>query len=216
MNFVELFSGSGTVTEEFKRSGHKTFSVDIRRRKGICEPDLKMDIMKLTPADIPFSKIHALWMSIPCDVWSYAAGALHWRGNLAMTGKAIKHLALFKKCLALIEKLSPDYFFLENPRGRLRYRKEMIDFLCRNNGMIKTITLSSYGFPSTKPTDIFTNALDIKFSAADKFGRGAKCSRRIKDNFTKCQRQKTPHLLAECIREYCEGKILNGERGHFL
>jgi len=215
MNFVELFSGSGTVTEEFKSRGHKTFSVDIRRRKGICEPDLKMDIMKLTPADIPFEKVHVIWASPPCNCWSNAAGSLHWKGQMPMTTKCVNHLRMLKKCLVVIEKLSPDYFFLENPRGRMRYLKIMTDWLIKNNAMIKQLTMSSYGFPSTKPTDIFTNALDIKFKHMDPYGRGANCKIDLRSK-TKCQRQKTPHLLAECIREYCEGKILNGERGHFL
>ena len=35
MNVIELFSGSGTLSNEFKKAGHNVFSIDIRRRKGV-------------------------------------------------------------------------------------------------------------------------------------------------------------------------------------
>lgn len=52
MNMVELFCGSGNVTRTFKEAGYETFSVDIRCRKGICEPSLKKDIIQLQRQEI--------------------------------------------------------------------------------------------------------------------------------------------------------------------
>ena len=81
----------------------------------------------------------------------------------------------------------------------------MIDFLGRNKGLIKSLTLSSYGFNTTKPTNIFTNAIDWQPLQMDAYGRGAK-ARHSLDNMTRCSKQKLPRPLAEEILRYCENK----------
>ena len=218
MNVVELFSGSGTIGKAFEKINRSiVFSVDIRKRKGKCEPSLRKDILDLTAAHIPFDNIDVLWASPPCDVWSYASGNFHWNGLEPKTRKCLVHIQILKKTLQLIKDLSPVYFFIENPRGRMRYNKELINFLANNKGMIKSITLSSYGFPTTKPTDIFTNALSWEPKHRGSFGRGAKCSADF-DNMTKSQRQKTPQDLANALATFCgknvqtdNGQVLSGE-----
>lgn len=206
MNVVELFSGSGTFTDIFKSAGHNTFSIDLRKRKGVCEPDLRKDIMQLTSQDIPFNKCHVLWASPPCDVWSYASNDFHWdEFGYPKTIKCLKHIQLLNKCLELIEQISPEYYFIENPRGRMRKSPMIKQFLSRTSGSIKSCTLSSYGFPTTKPTNIFTNAIGWIPRKMHAFGRGAKVRYRF-DNITKCSRQKTPRPLAEDILAFCEGR----------
>ena len=178
-----------------------------RKRKGVCEPDLRANILDITSHDIPFKKCHVLWASPPCDVWSYAANSFHWtKENLPRTKKCLEHIEILNKCLVLIEELSPCYFFIENPRGRLRHYPSLKRFLKKYLAVTKTLTLSAYGFPTTKPTNIFTNAVDYIHKPMDKFGRGAKVQHKF-DNLTKCQRQETPQLLAEEIRLYCEKEI---------
>ena len=207
MNVIELFSGSGTISEVFKEAGHTVFSVDIRKRKGICEPDLRKNIMHLTTQDIPFEKCHVLWASPPCDVWSYAAGSLHWdKWGYPKTVKCLEHIKLIKKCLELIEQISPEYYFIENPRGRLRKCPIMLDFLKQNQGMEKSLTYSSYEFSTTKPTNIFTNAINYHPKKMHRFGRGAKVQHRF-DNLTLCSKQKVPRPLAEEILKYCENNM---------
>ncbi len=207
MNFVELFSGSGTMTREFQRAGHNTFSVDIRKRKGKCEPHLRKDILDMVRSDIPFNHIDVLWLSLPCDIWSYAAGSVHWnKEGLPRTEKCMAHIHILEKSLAVIQECSPGLFFIENPRGRLRHYPRLLDFLAKHEALIKVLTLSSYGFHTTKPTNLFTNAKDYTPKELDRFGRGAKVKRNF-SNMTKCQRQKLLSSLAIEIREYCEEHI---------
>lgn len=204
MNIVELFSGSGTISKEFEKAGHKVFSVDIRKRKGICEPSLRKNIMQLKREDIPFKKCHVLWASPPCDVWSYASGSFHWnQDGTPKTKKCLEHINILHKCLNLIDELSPGYFFIENPRGRLRKYPSILAFLDKWSGTTKYLTYSSYGFPTTKPTNIFTNALNFNTRTPDPFGRGAKVQHSF-DNLTKCQKQKVPGTLAKELVTFCE------------
>lgn len=134
-NFVEFFCGFGSVTESFRKRGFKTWKTDIRKRKDVCEPDLRINIMQLRARDIPFKRVHALWASPPCDVWSYAAGSFHWN-------------------------------------------------------------------KVTKPTNIFTNAKDIKFKELAAFGRGAKIKHKF-SNISKNKISKIPEELADEISAYC-------------
>ena len=221
MKIVELFSGSGTLSKEFEDAEHEVFSIDIRKRKGVCEPSLRKDILQVSIRDIPFDEVDVIWASPPCDVFSKASGGFHWtKDDQPKTEKCHVHLQILKKCLVLIEKLKPKIFFIENPDGKMKFQKEMISFLVRNEGMIKKINYSAYGFQLPKPTNLFTNALDFKpKTIQDTFDKdqgtfdekdrttSQKTNQLIFDNMTKCQRQKIPKPLARHILEYCTGKI---------
>lgn len=216
MNIVELFSGSGTLSKEFKAAGHNVFSIDIRKRKGICEPTLKKNILHVLKNDIPFKKVDVLWASPPCDVFSKASGSFHWTSDgKPKTKKCLEHIQIFKKTLALIKKLDPTIFFIENPDGKMKFRNELVSFLIKMEGMTKKLYYSNYGFPLPKPTNLFTNALDFKprESIQDTFNK-KECV--IFDNMTKCQRQSIPRSLARHILEYCESKIVENVPGTFL
>lgn len=222
MNVVELFSGSGTISKAFKERGHKIFSIDIRRRKGICEPDLRKDIMKVRLKDIPFKKVDVVWASPPCDVFSKAGANFHWnRDGTPRTEKCLAHICLLRKTIKLIEKIRPEIFFIENPDGKMKYRKELVTFLIRYNSMTKKVYYSDYGFPTRKPTNIFTNALSIRFrniqdifkksplqgSKKTRAHESKKTNSNVFNNLTTCQRQSIPEELAKEIVKYCEDKI---------
>ncbi|MFA5670504.1 MAG: hypothetical protein WC967_14790 [Balneolaceae bacterium] len=207
---IEIFSGSGTISKELNNAGFISKTIDIRKRKGVCEPDLRTDVLDLTPGDIydlaGTKDIFAMWLSPPCDIWSLASGGYHLDDRFnPKTEKAKLHIKILKKSLALVEAIKPTFFFIENPRGKMRHYPPMTNFLVKNRGMIKELTLSSYGFPTTKPTNIFTNAHDLTLKELDAFGRGAKCTQDF-DNLTKCQRQALPIELAKEVVNYLVNK----------
>lgn len=198
-NVVELFCGYGVISDSFKKLGFEIFTTDIRKRKGVCEPDLRKDILELRKQDIPFEKVHVLWASPPCDIWSYASGSFHWTGEgLPKTEKSQAHIKILMRTLELIEEITPDYFFIENPRGRMRRYPPFVEWLEKHNGVEKTLTYSSYGFKTVKPTNIFTNLKEISFKDLDRFGRGAKNKFKL-ENASKCQKQKVPQELSDFI-----------------
>ncbi len=206
MNLVEFYSGSGTISQEFKQAGHNAFAIDIRRRKGICEPDLRANIMDLERQHIPFEHIDVIWCSFPCQVFSYAAGDFHFKYGDPVSEQAHYYLKLLKKTLQLITECRAEttLYFIENPRGQLRYIKTLLDWLCKNNGMTKELTYASYGFPTTKPTNLFTNAHSWAPRPLAAYGRGAKNPQDVFNAMTTCARQKVPRALAIDILKYCE------------
>jgi len=207
MNIVEFYAGSGTISREFKSRGHNTFQIDIRKRKGICEPDLRIDIMDLERKDIPFEKIDLVWCSFPCQVFSYAAGDFHFKYGDPVSETAHYYIKLLKHTLNLISELNASVYFIENPRGQLRYIKLLLDWLVKNNGMTKELTYASYDFPSIKPTNLFTNAHSFTPRPLFGFGRGNKNPLDTFDAMTVCQKQKIPKELAIDIVNYAEKTI---------
>lgn len=199
---IEFFCGGAEVSRAFKTFGFETLTVDKRNRKGKCVPDICTDILKISSGDIPFKSPSIIWAAVPCDAFSNAAGN-YYRDGTGYKESTKYFITLLRKTLQLIEDLKPVFYFIENPRASLRYNKLMIDFLARTSGTIKECTLGSYGFPTTKPTDIFTNYQALKLRDKLPFGRGAKVTGTSFNNLTKAQRQGTPYQLGEEIAAQC-------------
>lgn len=198
---IELFCGAAEVTRAFKELGFASFTVDKRNRKGKCVPDLCADILKINAAVFPFQSPGVIWAAVPCDAYSNAAGN-YYRDGTGYKESTKYFNSMLRKTLNLIEEMLAKQesnrhliYFIENPRASLRYNKLMIDFLARTSGTVKECTLGSYGFPTTKPTDIFTNYAALTLKEKLPYGRGAKCAGQSFNNLTKAQRQSTPFEL---------------------
>lgn len=153
---------------------------------------------------MPGHKINVVWASPPCTGFSYGAGDFYFKDRKPKKN-AETLIAILDKTLDLIHEMCPDLFFIENPRGHLRYYKNIIDWCAKHGGMIKPITMCSYGGLTTKPTDIFTNAYDWHTKPMAPFGRGQKNSGVVKNlsDLTKVQQQETPELLAKDLATFC-------------
>lgn len=138
-NMLELFCGSGEVSRAFNFHGFNSFKVDMRQRSGKCVPDMRIDILKLNTALLPFKSPWIIWASVPCDAFSNAAGN-YYRDGTGYKETTKYFQKLLNKTLSLIEELQPTWYFIENPRASLRYNKQMIDFLARTSGTIKQCT----------------------------------------------------------------------------
>jgi site-specific DNA-cytosine methylase len=198
---IDLFCGSGSFGKVARSLGYEVISIDNRRRVGTCEPTLKLDIQKLPGTFFKSMPVKVMWIGLPCDIWSNASGGFHLDHAFnPKTAKAKNHLDLFHKTISIIKESNPDYWFIENPRGRLHKYPDLTEFVKKYSAHIYQITLSSYGFPSKKPTIIITNYPDLKLKALDSYGRGAK--NKVPgsfDNMTTVQRQETPRLLIRSI-----------------
>lgn len=198
---LDIFCGSGSFSKVASSLGYEVISLDNRRRKGVCEPTIRVDILKVGSSFFKSLSPKIMWVGLPCDIWSNANGGFHLTSDYKpKTEKAKTHLDIFEKTTSMIKETNPDFFFIENPRGKLRNYPGLLSFLEETNSVIKECTLSSYGFPTTKPTIIITNFKDLKLKELDSFGRGAK--NKVPgtfNNLTKAQRQKTPEKLIRHI-----------------
>jgi len=148
MKILELFSGTESFSKVARERGHEVFTVDNKLE---FNPDLCKDILDLKPGDIPF-KPDIIWASPPCQGFSVATIGRNWNKNhTPKTDLAQLSIDLVCKTLQLINNFMPKYYFIENPRGKLR----KMHFMSVKNR--KTVTYCQYGDNRMKPTDIWTN-----------------------------------------------------------
>lgn len=211
MIVLELFAGSGVLSQTFRERGHKAITVDWN--KELPNIDYYIDVSTLTVEDvikICGRKPDVVWASPDCTTYSIA-GIHHHRRKI--NGKLIPISDYAKQCddynpklIKLLKDLDCIYF-IENPVGGFR-KMDFVSDLTRY-----TITYCQYGHKFQKPTDIWTNHPDPKFKPMCK--RGADChesaarmsnrgTSRIKSAFVK---SKLPKELCEHIVDICEEEI---------
>ena len=148
MNTLELFAGSRSFSKVAEQLGHRVYTSDNQDFEKI---DQVCDIFDFDVNKLPYAP-DVVWTSPPCTSFSVASIGHHWnKDHTPKTEKAELGVAIVKKTIEIIEQLRPKYWFIENPRGKLRKLDFMQDFLR------KTVTYCSYGDMRMKPTDIWTN-----------------------------------------------------------
>lgn len=201
-----MFSGTQSIAKEFRARGHQTYTIELdKSHEGI---DWYEDILKITAQDIidRFGRPDIIWASPPCEAYSVAAIGKNWivGTNLPKTEKAKQSIILLEHTIKLIKELNPTYYFVENPRGKMRKMDCMQDLPCH------TVTYCQYGDTRMKPTDIWTNHPDPQFKPICKNGdschvsapRGSRTGTQgLKDAK---ERSVIPSLLCEHIVHICE------------
>lgn len=163
---LELFSGMGKISKSVIELGGKAFRVDWSEK---LEADLYADVSKLTIEDVIklCGRIpDVIWASPQCTTYSIAVHKHRTvkEGLIPKTELAKQDDLVNIKMWKLIDKLlalGTKYYFVENPRGRMRH----MSFVKERPRY--TITYCSYGnkgnangyedYYSMKPTDIWTN-----------------------------------------------------------
>lgn len=148
MKTIELFAGTKSFSKVARNLGNDVFTTDYEEIDG---QDLIADIHTLSEKDFPYQP-DILWASPPCEGFSVAAIGKNWNyDNTPKTDSARRSVALVEQTLRMISELKPKYFFIENPRGKLR-KLSLLANIPRY-----TVTYCQYGDTRMKPTDIWTN-----------------------------------------------------------
>tara|TARA_R110001583_G_scaffold147853_1_gene299887 strand:- start:4337 stop:5014 length:678 start_codon:yes stop_codon:yes gene_type:complete len=156
MKVLELFAGSRSFSKVAEQMGMLTFTTDLVNFENI---DLAIDILDLDNhllMEKLFEKgidnVDIVWASPPCTAFSVASIGHHWnKDHTPKTENAELAIKIIKKTLDIIDFLKPDFYFIENPRGKLR-KLEVVKGLNRT-----TVCYCQYGESRMKPTDIWSN-----------------------------------------------------------
>jgi|TARA_Y100000310_G_C20576164_1_gene760519 hypothetical protein len=155
---LELFCGTKSFSKIVKNYVSKTVTTDMNNK---FEPSICDDIFNLNFKEKEFDII---WASPPCEGFSVASIGHHWNpDHTPKTKKAEEALRIVKKTIEIIKNVKPKYWFIENPRGKLR--KVIDDILLDNIGNYykrETVCYCRYGDTRMKPTDIWTNCFEWK------------------------------------------------------
>ena len=127
MKVLELFAGTRSISKAFEKREHETYSVEWN--KDFENITLYEDINNLTVEkiiELCGGVPDVIWASPDCTTYSIAGISHHRRKNLE-TGNldAVSDYAKFcdktnKHVLDLIKDLKPKYYFIENPRRRIK------------------------------------------------------------------------------------------------
>ena len=152
--FLELFSGTKTMTDTAKEFGFKAFSIDIDES---LSPSLCADILTLSAETIIEhcgGRPHVIWASPDCRKWSYANGSdcefTAVRKHEPLSREGLAAIALIDHTVALIAELRPKYWFMENPfHGALK------DQIVVANLPFVDVYYCAYDWPYQKKTRIW-------------------------------------------------------------
>ena len=152
MKTLELFAGSRSFSKVAQKLGHQTYTTDnqdFEQIDQVCDI-FNFDIDKMLEE---YGHPDIIWASPPCTAFSVASIGHHWnQDHTPKTEKAVLGVEIVQRTKEIIEKLNPQYYFVENPRGKLRKLPVVDSFPYQ-----KTITYCSYGDMRMKPTDIWSN-----------------------------------------------------------
>jgi hypothetical protein len=156
MKVLELFAGSRSFSKVAEEMGMETFTTDY---KAFDKIDLVIDILELDNDllmeklfEKGIDKVDCVWASPPCTYFSVASIGHHWnKDHTPKTPEAMLGVKIVQKTLDILDFLKPDFFFIENPRGKLR-KLEVVKGIPRT-----TVCYCKYGEDRMKPTDIWSN-----------------------------------------------------------
>lgn len=165
---VDLFSGTGSATKYFRKSDRwKVIDVELNPddRYNSDRIDYEKDIMDVRTTDLPITT-KFIWASPPCDCFSIGGGSYWTKYNesirMPQRPDCIEAVRYVYKTLYLIDRLSPDYWYIENPRGGMRNvlgqpQEEKRDSFDQKRDTNKpgTITYCQFGDDRMKPTDLW-------------------------------------------------------------
>lgn len=181
LQILELFSGFASWTKPFKEDGHEIITLDYncKFKPTICEDVLKWDYKNssLKP-DIIFASPDCTYFSIARVRWGYPEDKLDWTKSLWL------------KTFEIIGYFKPDFYLIENPRGKARkyfpvgYKN--LDY-CMYNYKIGDYWIK-------KPTDLWTN-IPMEFKKCDKSHIHTGGADKKLTNFTKIIRDKAKRAI---------------------
>jgi hypothetical protein len=146
---LDLFSGTGSSTEAFRRLGHEVVTVDVLAEAGatitgsVLDPEVQHEVLARGPYGF-------VWASPPCTAFSVASLSRHWAPDGSPKSEAAAHgERLVLAALALVAASGAPYWVMENPRGMLRTRP------CVAHLERRTVTYCRLGDTRMKPTDLW-------------------------------------------------------------
>ena len=166
MKVLELFAGSRSFSKVAEELGDETYTTDYKsfdKIDQVCDI-FNFDVHKMREE---FGMPDISWASPPCTNFSVASIGHHWnKDHTPKTKEAELGVSIVYETIKLIHKLKPTYFYIENPRGKLRKLSVINSLNSSSFGnrimpehIRHTVWYCQYGDNRAKPTDIWTNDL---------------------------------------------------------
>lgn len=161
MRLLELFCGTKSVGKIFENLGYEIISLDYNGEFNATHTE---DILTWNYKQYPNNYFDVIWASPDCTTWSLATGGKYRKKdsiyglNNEYQDKSTNANNMILKVIEIIEYFNPKSWFIENPRGLLKYYPPLQDFINRTKSNVMLVYYANYndwGFP--KPTNIWSN-----------------------------------------------------------
>ena len=206
---LDLFCGLGGFSQAFAESERwDVTTVDIEAE---FNPDVQADVFDLRPSDFD-CEFDVILASPPCELMSFAGNHDKWDHDAKkpIHPEASDHAALAHHTVGLINGLSPRYWFLENPNGRMNW------VLDRDPEGV--VTYCQYGESYFKQTFLWGSHPPIEYRSCSHMddchettpqrnGETSSATHALPDTYA--ERSLVPRELSEQIRDACE-RALDG------
>lgn len=204
MKILELFAGTRSIGKAFERHGHQVTSIDIDPKFKDC---ITADAYKYLE-DHGEDGYDVIWASPCCTTYSVAGIRLH--RLKADNGRYIAPNDEYAKECDLNNTKMFDWFnrhrnilwFIENPRGNMQH----MAFSQSIKDLKTQLCYCQYGFPTMKPSNIWTTHPDPKWKPMCHPGASHhpkdKCA--FENMFRNEKRSVIPDELCEHIVKICE------------
>ena len=202
-NVLDLFAGLGGFSQAFAES--ERWNVTTAEIEERFDPDIVADVFELRPSDFD-REFDVVVASPPCTrIGKMALCNGYFDGDTPEHPKAKDHVALAYHTLGLIQGLAPEFWFVENPPGKLR------NYFGDAPG---TVTYCQYGAEYQKRTHLWGKHPPMEYRSCVE-GGGCHIStpqsdtRHPNDSIpsNSSEAAKVPHELSEAIRDACEAAL---------
>jgi hypothetical protein len=158
---LELFCGTKSVGNIFENKGYEVISLDYNSKFNATHTE---NILNWNYKIYEPNYFDVIWSSPDCTTWSIATGGKY-RTKQYIYGlnnqnyeKSCNANNMILKVIEIIKYFKPKYWFIENPRGLLKYfppLQEFINDVNANMNLVYYANYNNWGFP--KPTNIWSN-----------------------------------------------------------
>lgn len=161
MRLLELFCGTKSVGKVFETAGYEVISLDYNKKFDATHTE---DILTWDYTQYPTGYFDVIWASPDCTTWSLATGGKYrtkasiWGLNNQYQDRATLGNNMVLRVIEILKYYEPNVWFIENPRGLLRYfppLQDFIDEMGANMNLVYYANYNNWGFP--KPTNIWSN-----------------------------------------------------------
>lgn len=150
---LSLFDYSNKIRDSFISRGIKCKSLDIKPGHKDNLVDICTDILEFNYKAYNPNHIKFLFIALPCQCYSIASAGKHFKNNKPLTSQAYNSINILIRIWQIIKYFNCP-FIIENPSGGLCNNSFFKSFF---NVNISRLTLSNFGFPTQKKTDLFYN-----------------------------------------------------------
>ena len=200
---LDLFAGLGGFSQAFAESerwGVTTVDIDPEHN-----PDRVADVFDLHPSDFD-TEFDVILASPPCTrIGKMALCNGYFDGDTPDHPEAKDHVALAYHTLGLIQGLAPEYWFIENPPGKLR------NYFGDPTG---TVTYCQYGTEYQKRTHLWGKHPPMEYQSCVEsdgchISTPRSDTRHPSDSLpsNSSEAAKVPNELSESIRDACEAAL---------